>query len=193
MSDAPDGTREVLYEGRWLRLMRDRDWEYIVHRRAHGIVVMIACTPERELLLVEQERIPLGARVLELPAGMAGDGPAGGAESLADAAARELLEETGYATGRTTYLFKGPVSPGRSSDLYHFFLMEDLAARGAGGGDATEDIRVHRVPLRGICAWLRGQAAAGLLVDPKIYIALHVLGVDTDRESATNAPSLTGG
>ena len=186
-------SREVLYEGRWLRLVRVRDWEFIENLGIRGIVVIIACTPDRHLLLVEQERIPLGGHVIELPAGLVGDHPGADGESLAEAARRELLEETGYRAESMSFLFSGPASPARSADLYTFFLAEDLRRVGEGGGDETEDIRVHAAPLARIHDWLRERAAAGLLVDPKIYIALHVLGVDRDRGSATNAPSLTGG
>lgn len=165
--------REVLYEGRWLRLVRERDWEFIEHRAVRGIAVIIAITQEQCLLLVEQERIPLGRRVIELPAGLVGDGPERQDEGFAEAARRELLEESGYLAKQMRLLFSGPMSPARTSDQYSFFLAEDLTKTGPGGGDDTEDIVVHSVPLAIIHGWLREKHEQGFVIDPKIYTSLY--------------------
>jgi ADP-ribose pyrophosphatase len=167
--------RRILHEGDWLRLISERGWEYIEHRRVRGIVVIIARTPDDRLLLVEQERIPLGRRTLELPAGMVGDRAGRSFEDAAEAARRELLEETGYAAARITRWFAGPMSPGRSADLYTFYLAEDLRKEGEGGGDEQEDIRVHAMPLADAERWLCAREEEGLLIDPKIFIGLYAL------------------
>lgn len=168
-------TREVLHEGSWLRFVRHRGWEFVEHRAVRGVVVIVAVTEKNELLLVEQERIPVGGPVIELPAGLVGDGAARSGEEFSDAAKRELLEETGYSAARVQPLFSGPMSPARSTDQYSFFRAEEVRRQNDGGGDATEDIRVHAVPLSGIHEWLRAQRRAGLIIDPKIYIALYFL------------------
>lgn len=173
--NASHDSRRVLHEGEWLRLISERGWEYIEHRHVRGVVVIIGRTDENRLLLVEQERIPLGRRVLELPAGMVGDGAARASEKLMEGARRELLEETGYAAAKITEVFTGPMSPGRSADLYSFFLAEELRRVGEGGGDEFEEIRVHEMPIQGAEAWLRARETDGLLIDPKIFIALYFL------------------
>ncbi|MCS6772343.1 MAG: NUDIX hydrolase [Kiritimatiellae bacterium] len=167
--------RTVLCEGKWLRFVSESGWEYVEHRRVRGVVIVIARTPEDRLVLVDQYRVPLKRRVLELPAGLVGDGAASDDEAFADAARRELLEETGYWAGRIEFLFDGPMSPGRSPDFYSFFLAENLEKRGRGGGDGTEDIRVEEMPLDGAEGWLDARRKAGELIDPKIYIALYFL------------------
>ena len=50
---------------------------------------------------------------------------------------------------------------------------EGLIKRGAGGGDASEAITVHEVPLADVSTWLRQQTAAGRLVDIKVYAGLY--------------------
>lgn len=167
--------REILHEGRWLRFVRHRGWEFVEHRNVRGIAVILAVTPENSLLLVEQERIPLGRSVIELPAGLVGDGEAREGENFVEAAKRELLEETGYSAERMIPLFSGPMSPGRSADQYSFFRAEGVRREHEGGGDETENIRVHAVPLDEIHEWLRAQGRAGFAVDPKIYAGLYFL------------------
>jgi ADP-ribose pyrophosphatase len=167
--------RRILGEGEWLRLVSERGWEYIEHRSVRGIVVIIARTPNDTLLLVEQERIPLRRRTLELPAGMVGDGCDRRAEDAADAARRELLEETGYAAERMKLWFVGPMSPGRFADLYSFYIAEGLSKQSDGGGDELENIRVHEMPVADAERWLQAREAEGLLIDPKIFIGLYAL------------------
>lgn len=172
---ARDPNRRVLYEGEWLRLISQQGWEFIEHRRVKGIVVVIAKTPDDHMVLVDQYRVPLGRRILELPAGLVGDGAAADDENFAEAARRELVEETGYLADRVKFLFEGPMSPGRSPDGYTFFLADGLKKVSAGGGDGTEDIRVVEMPLKGADQWLDERRRAGDLIDPKIYIGLYVL------------------
>jgi ADP-ribose pyrophosphatase len=169
---------ETLKEGRYLRLVVDRGWEWCERVNATGIVVIVAVTPPDaeapagRLLLVEQHRRPFDARVLELPAGLAGDhGDAD--EAMAMAAARELEEETGYAAATMEPLFEGPVSAGMTTEYLHWFRGVDLQRVGPGGGDASEDIVVHEVPLEHVEAFLAERREGGALVDPKVYAGLY--------------------
>src|SRR5690348_10951568 len=91
--------RRVLAEGKHLRLVQEGRWEYADRPKAKGAVVLVAITDERQLLLTEQFRVPVGRRVIELPAGLVGDVEGQEAEELEAAARRELLEETGYQAG----------------------------------------------------------------------------------------------
>ena len=80
-------TIDTLYEGQWLRLVRKGRWEYAERTHGNGMaVIIIAVTPADEVLFVEQHRIPLGARTIEMPAGLVGDDHA--QDTLEDAARR---------------------------------------------------------------------------------------------------------
>lgn len=161
---------DVLYSGRFIEVERREGWEFVRRRNATAVVGVIAVTPEGELLLVEQRRIPVDARVIELPAGLVGDGRAD--EELLTAAARELEEETGWTSTALTLLTRGPSSAGLTSEVTTLVRARKLTRIGAGGGVAGEDIVVHRVPLVGIADWLAGRSAAGLLIDHKVHAAL---------------------
>src|SRR5436190_21784999 len=91
-----DVADEVLYEGKFRRYVRRGGWEYVARRNVTGIVGIIAVTDDGKLVLVEQFRPPVGKNVIEIPAGLAGDVAGSEHEALAEAARRELLEETGY-------------------------------------------------------------------------------------------------
>jgi ADP-ribose pyrophosphatase len=164
---------ESLYRGKFLELKRDGKWEYVARTNSSGAVFILAITDRDEIVLVEQHRIPLGGATIELPAGMVGDEPDFSGESLLDSALRELEEETGFRAARAELLLSGPVAPGLTSEILHLVQAHDLTRVHAGGGVDGEDIRVHVVPLREARGWLQQQAAAGKLVEPRIYTALH--------------------
>ena len=168
--------RTVLAEGRHLRLVREGHWEYADRTRARGAVVIVAVTGDGHLLLTEQYRIPVGRPVIELPAGLVGDIDGEEAEELATAAGRELLEETGYQPGKLDLLTIGPPSAGMASEVVAFFLASKLVKIHEGGGDDSEEIIVHSIALADVDRWLEQQAAAGLLIDPKIYAGLYFVG-----------------
>ena len=169
---------QVLGEGKYLRLLNRDGWEYVERHSVRGIVAIMAITADRRLVLVEQFRPALDARVIELPAGLVGDLAGAEHEDLVVAAHRELLEETGYAADHLDFLFSGPLASGLSSTLMTYYRARGLKKVHAGGGDEHEDIVVHEVPLTETDAWLAAQRAAGRYVDPRLYVALHLAAQD---------------
>ena len=176
-TEAKTAETRVLAKGRYLTLVDEGGWEYVTRPHITGIVVIVALTDDRRLLLVEQYRRAVHKHVIELPAGLVGDVDGHHAESLADAAARELEEETGYAAAEMVTLFEGPIAVGVSDEIVSFFEARGLSRVGAGGGDDTEDITVHEVPLDKLQAFLAAKREAGLGIDPKIYAGLFLAGV----------------
>lgn len=172
------GEPEVLWRGRFLRIMKSGRWEYADRVGATGAVVIVGVTDRGSIVLTEQFRIPVNQRVIELPAGIAGDIPGQEGEELAIAARRELLEETGYEAAGIELLFPGPPSAGLASEVVTFFKATGLRKVAKGGGEGHEDITVHEIPLGEIDAWLRRKSAEGLLVDPKVYTGLYFVTRD---------------
>jgi ADP-ribose pyrophosphatase len=175
MSSNPPRGR-VLAQGKYLTFVDDKGWEFVTRRGVTGIVVLVAITPERELVLVEQHRTPVGAAVIELPAGLVGDIAGQEAESLTVAAHRELVEETGFEARELRELGAGPIAVGMSDEVVTFFEARGLRRVGPGGGDDTEAIEVHVVPLATLETFLEAKRAAGRAVDPKIYAGLFLVG-----------------
>jgi ADP-ribose pyrophosphatase len=163
---------ETLHAGRYLSLVRRGHWEFATRHGATGVVGLVAVTSDSKMVLVEQVRPPLDKRVIELPAGLAGDISGEESESLATAARRELLEETGYEAQDARLLTEGPSSAGLTDEMISFFLMSGLTRVSQGGGDASESIVVHEVLLTEIPEWLEQRRQAGWAIDPKIYVGL---------------------
>lgn len=167
--DAPPTT---IASGRFIRLMRRGTWEYAERVGTTGAVIIIAVTDDRKLLLIEQPRPALAGLVIELPAGLVGDGEDAGELGTA-AANRELIEETGYQASHIEQVAEGPLTPGLSNEQATLFLASGLRRVGPGGGVDDEQITLHEVPLPEVEAFLRDQAARGRAIDLKIYSALH--------------------
>jgi 8-oxo-dGTP pyrophosphatase MutT (NUDIX family) len=93
--------------------------DYVRHVGAVGV---LALDDADRIVLVQQYRHPVGARLWELPAGLVD--VAG--ESLVAAAARELGEEADLVAGRWELLVDAYTSPGYSTELIRLFLARDL-------------------------------------------------------------------
>lgn len=165
-------TPEKLYETRWLCMERIGTWDFVRRPHSDACVGILAITPEDEVVLVEQFRIPTQCHVIEIPAGIVGDEEEHRGESLADTAARELLEETGYRAGNIRQLIASPTSAGMTPEITHLFLATDLVREHQGGGVGCENIAVHLVPRAKLTDWLASQEASGKLVDFKIHASL---------------------
>src|SRR4051812_22417920 len=97
-----DNNVKTLCDGKHIRLVQKGKWEFVERKKVSGIVGIVAVTDDGKLILVEQFRPPVNKRVIEIPAGLAGDVAGREEESLETAARRELLEETGYEAREMT-------------------------------------------------------------------------------------------
>jgi len=163
----------VEWRGKYLEVRREGSWEYAARTRGIGAAVILALTDAREIILVEQWRVPLGCRTIELPAGLVGDDSAG--EAAAVSAARELHEETGFVATRFDDLGEYATSPGMTSETFRLFRAHGLTRDGAGGGVDGEDIAVHVVPLAGLGGWLDVRRSEGRMVDSRLLVALALV------------------
>jgi ADP-ribose pyrophosphatase len=170
--------KETLYQGKFLSLVKEGRWEYCERINATGAAIIAAVTPQNKLLLVEQFRIPVKARTIELPAGIIGDEPDASDEA---AAARELLEETGYQPAEVRALTTGPASSGLTSETVTLYLATNLKKIHNGGGIAHEQITVHEVPLPEVHNWLVEKSRTNFLIEPKIYAALYFLNQQNQK------------
>jgi len=168
---------QTLFETPWLKLQRIGHWDLVRRPHSDACVGILAITPQQEIVLVEQFRIPVQQRVIEIPAGIVGDEEEHRGEPLETTAARELLEETGFRAGLMRLLAKSPTSAGLTAEFIHFFHATDLVRESEGGGVSGEDIQVHVVPLHQLREWLAGREREGVAVDHKIHASLALAAI----------------
>jgi ADP-ribose pyrophosphatase len=177
MVEDADAPEEVMWEGRYVVAKRRGRWEYA--GRPGGVrAAVILAVDEDHVILVEQYRVPLGRRCIELPAGLIGDADSHRDEPPEDAAARELEEETGYRAAKLVNLGEFWSSPGMLTESFTLVRASGLSKVSEGGGTESEDIVVHRVPLNALEEFLAEQRAAGNAIDVRILLLLgrRILG-----------------
>jgi ADP-ribose pyrophosphatase len=167
LSDLPP--LEVMWEGRFVRALKRGKWEFA--GRANDIkAVVILAEHEGRVILVDQPRVPLGVRCVELPAGLVGDDdPNATVESTA---VKELEEETGFTAERVERLGEFHSSPGMLSEGFTLVRAHGVRKIGAGGGDENEDIAVHLVARCDIPAFIEEKRAEGFAIDVKLLLFL---------------------
>lgn len=104
--------------------------------------IVVALTPDNELILKNEYRYCYEKDLIELPAGCFEEG-----EEPLEVAKRELLEETGYSSDRWTYLGATVESSSKLTNYMHIFLAEDCAKVGEQKLDDTEELDVILVPF----------------------------------------------
>jgi ADP-ribose pyrophosphatase len=162
----------TVYKGQHLSMCKRGEWEYATRKTDKSAVGIVAVNDTGEVVLVEQYRPPVNRKVVELPAGLSGDIAGKENETLLEAAHRELLEETGYVAERWTELVSGYSSPGLTDESITLFLAEELTRTGPGGGDHSEDITIHEVPLADVLTWLKRR---GFMADLKLLAGLFAV------------------
>jgi len=165
-----DKPEEIMWEGRFITAKRRGRWEYVGRARGIHAAVILAVDEEDHVILVEQYRVPLGRKCIELPAGLVGDHDQ--SEDATVAAARELEEETGYRPGRVEVIGEFHSSPGMVSESFTLLRAHDLQKVGDGGGVESEDIVVHRVPLSDIPDAVARWRSEGYAMDVKMLMLL---------------------
>ena len=105
-------------------------------------VNVVAVTKDLRVVLIEQFRHGTGSVILEIPGGMTDEG-----EDPVSAAARELLEETGYSSGRMIAIGKSHPNPAIQNNTIHHYLALDCEKTSEVEFDDHESIVSRLVPL----------------------------------------------
>lgn len=161
---------ETLCEGRFVRLRKRGKWEYASRARDIGAVVILA-EYDGKVVLIDQPRVALGTRCVELPAGLVGDEDPNA--TVEETAIKELEEETGFTAERIERLGDFHASPGMLSESFTLVRAHGLRRIGEGGGDHNEDIAVHLVERVEIPNFVEQKRAEGFAVDVKLLVFLN--------------------
>jgi ADP-ribose pyrophosphatase len=157
-----------VYEGKHVNVVERGGWQFVERKQAREAAAVVAETDEGQLVLTEQFRHPVNARVIDFPAGLVGDEE--GTDDPEQTARKELEEETGFSCQSVELLCKGPSSPGITSEIVSLYRALGVRQTGEGGGVGGEDIKVHLVPKADLAAWLRERRDEGIVIDLKLAI-----------------------
>ena len=151
--------QKTLLDRKWLRITEDSvrlpngtiiDEFHVMH--SPNWAAVIAVTPDRQIVMVEQYRHGLGRTSLELPSGVIDPG-----EQSLDAAKRELFEETGYQAQNWVALVDVSPEPSRSTHRAFFFVAYGAERVGDARPEASEVINVRLLHVNN----LLGQVVQG--------------------------------
>lgn len=136
-------------------------------------VNVVPVTPDGQAVLVRQYRAGLQAASLEIPGGTLDRAD----EDPASAAARELLEETGFRSERLEALGRVAANPAIQNNFCHFYLARDAVQVAEQHLDPAEDIRIETLPLGELRRLIReGEIVHSLGILGLLY-ALERLGL----------------
>ncbi len=144
-------------------------WEVVTRTNSHGpTVAIVGVTPDLNVVLVREYRIPLKRWVISFCCGAINED-----EQDFDAARRELREETGYVVPerKITRLFEGPFSPALGPDSMAVFAGFNAVYEGINFRDHAEDIETITLPLASAMDELL-EVSHKVAVDVKVYGAL---------------------
>ena len=140
--------RRYLYRNAWCAFRVDEVMlpdgaaiEYGV-LESKGFASVVPLTDDGDVVLVRQWRQPLGSFTLELPSGGVDQG-----EDPAEAATRELFEETGFRAAELEHLVSVHTSTGRTTEVCHLFRCRALRDPEGPRPEATEFINIVELPL----------------------------------------------
>ena len=182
---------ETIFKGRVFSLNRDQvrepggieaTREIVVHP---GSVVVLPVLSDGRILMIRQYRHAAGQRLWELVAGHREPH-----ETFAEAAPRELREETGYTAERITKLLEFYPSPGLLSEKMVVFLAEGLV-KGQARPEDDEKISQRAIPLSEAEDWIRAgkikdaKTVAGILYYSKFAAGARRRTVPAATKSAT--------
>lgn len=128
-------------------------------------VNVVALTPDRQIVMVEQYRHGTDTVELEIPGGLLD----GAHETPVDAAVRELREETGYEGQNPRVLCEALPNPAFLSNRCFTVLLENCRPRHPVNWDHGEDLLTRLVPV----SELTGLIQSGKIRHSIIIAALY--------------------
>jgi ADP-ribose pyrophosphatase len=133
---------------------------------------IVALTRDQQVVLVRQYRHGAQKVILELPGGVMDSED----ESPMEAARRELLEETGYASD--SFIQVGCVypNPANQTNLIYSFLALDAEKVGSQNLDETEEIEVVLKPLEEVIAMAKNGELLQSMQVSAVFFTLAYLG-----------------
>ncbi len=133
-------------------------------------VNIIPVTPEGKVVMIRQYRLGTRSETLEIPGGLISEEDADPAE----AALREMIEETGYYSGEVVHIGTVEPNPAIQNNRCHTFLARNAVPVSSQNLDSTEAIMVELVQREDIPVLVRtSRITHGLVLAAFAYLMIH--------------------
>lgn len=165
---------EPMADCRVFQVRRDRSVNHLGHEHdfycleAPDWINIVPLTARDEVVMIEQYRHGTEEVTLEIPGGMVDAG-----ENPHRAAARELLEETGYAAREVLLMGRTRPNPAIQNNWIYSFLARDCQHEQEPVFDTTERTVVRLVPLAEVPALI----AQGVITHSLVVVGFHWLSL----------------
>lgn len=172
-------TSEYLFNDRWFKVRKEKcktpggkivDPYYVYEFPAWVGVVPV--TEEGRIVMIKQYRHAIGEVCIEIPGGCVDDTD----KDFQTAAARELLEETGYTFPVYDYLGKISPNPSTNTNFLHMFLARGGKKIAQQKLDANEEIEIVLLSIDELKALVRENKIIQSMHISCILYALEKLG-----------------
>ena len=142
---------EMVVDEKWYKLRRDHVAlpnglemdDYYVSVRPN-VVLTFPLTEDNHVIFVRQYKHAAGGIFVELPGGVVDEHEM----EPAEAAKREMLEETGYAADEVELLLEVTDNPTKDTNRMYYFLARNVRKVAEQDLDESEAIEVLKVPLQ---------------------------------------------
>ncbi len=137
------------------------------------VALVLALTPNQEIVFVDQYRHGIGEVLLELPGGTFDPVK----ENAEKAAIRELTEETGYVAEslvKLTTLYDNPV---KDTNSIHLFFASNVRPLTVPQLDITEEINIVLVPVSEVMQYIKQGKICVAGTVAALFLGLKQLGV----------------
>lgn len=170
MSSDDDAPTKVMWAGKYVRALKKGRWEFVSRTNDVRAVVILA-EHQGKVILIDQPRMAVGGRCIELPAGLVGDEDR--SATIEETAIKELEEESGFTADRIERLGDFHASPGMLSESFTLVRAHGVRHVGDGGGTEHEDINVHLVERSAIPDFVTQKRTEGFAVDVKLLLFMN--------------------
>lgn len=167
----------IRYENRIVKLREDTYhflpndiiYDFTVFDLADWVNI-IPVTPAGEVVMIRQYRIGVRRETLEIPGGLISDDDMDPAE----AALREMIEETGYSSDDVVHIGTVEPNPAIQNNRCHTYLARNAFPKGKQKLDPTEAIGVELVEKTKVYEMIRqGRITHGLVIAAFAHLLIH--------------------